>query len=67
MNTLNCLANSCFTALFTAMVCLCLPPARAADGADATAGKPFFNVRDFGAAGEGETLDSPAINRAIQA
>ena len=28
---------------------------------------PLFNVRDFGAVGDGKTLDSPAINRAIQA
>lgn len=28
---------------------------------------PVFNVRDFGAAGDGSTLDSPAINKAIEA
>ena len=28
---------------------------------------PFFNVRDFGAVGDGETIDSTAINAAIQA
>jgi polygalacturonase len=27
----------------------------------------FFNVRDFGAAGNGSAIDSPAINRAIEA
>ncbi|HEU5124741.1 MAG TPA: glycoside hydrolase family 28 protein [Verrucomicrobiae bacterium] len=28
---------------------------------------PVFNVRDFGAAGDGSALDSPAINKAIEA
>ena len=31
------------------------------------AGSTFLNVRDFGAAGDGRKLDSPAINRAIGA
>ncbi len=26
----------------------------------------FYNVKDFGARGEGKTLDSPAINNAIE-
>jgi polygalacturonase len=29
--------------------------------------RAFFNVRDHGARGDGKTLDSPAINRAIEA
>jgi polygalacturonase len=33
----------------------------------ATANPPLFNVRDYGAAGDGKTLDSPAINKAIEA
>jgi polygalacturonase len=33
----------------------------------AAAAPVVFNVRDYGAIGDGKTLDSPAINRAIQA
>ena len=31
------------------------------------AGEVIFSVRDFGATGDGKTLDSPAINKAIEA
>jgi polygalacturonase len=31
------------------------------------AGRTVYNVYDYGAAGDGKTLDSPAINRAIEA
>jgi hypothetical protein len=51
------------------LVCLVLPPLLAgfsALSADAPAGA-FYNVRAFGAAGDGKTLDSPAINKAIDA
>jgi polygalacturonase len=34
---------------------------------DATTPPHTFNIRSFGAAGEGKTLDSPAINKAIAA
>ena len=36
-------------------------------GAQATAGVPAFNVRTFGATGDGKTLDTDAINKAIDA
>jgi len=32
-----------------------------------SAGKNFFNVRDYGAVGDGKNLDSPAIDKAINA
>ena len=34
---------------------------------DLQASRGVYNVYDYGAAGDGETLDSPAINRAIEA
>jgi polygalacturonase len=37
---------------------------RAADSGDS---KSYFNVRNYGAAGDGKNLDSPAIDKAIQA
>ncbi len=40
-----------------------LPSARPAD----LPGAQFYNVRAFGAAGDGKTLDSPGINKAIDA
>ena len=43
-------------------------PASAASGAaDAGHQGLFFDVRAFGAAGDGKALDTPAINRAIEA
>ena len=41
--------------------------ANAAEAAPAAATKTVYNVRDYGATGDGKTLDSPAINRAIDA
>ena len=40
-----------------------LPSASAAGGPD----KSFYNVRNYGAVGDGKNLDSPAIDKAIQA
>jgi polygalacturonase len=40
---------------------------QAAERDTAAAGRTVFNVRSFGAVGDGENLDSPAINKAIQA
>ena len=39
----------------------------AARGPQQGAGHPTFNVRHFGATGDGTTLDTPAINKAIEA
>jgi polygalacturonase len=46
------------------MILLC---ARSVAGAADTAGKNEFNVRDYGAAGDGRNLDSPAIDKTITA
>ncbi|MGH7952210.1 MAG: glycoside hydrolase family 28 protein, partial [Limisphaerales bacterium] len=48
------------------IICLCLVLQVAANAADLH-DKSYFNVRNFGAAGDGTTLDSPAINKAIDA
>ncbi len=44
------------------------PRRRAAAGADGlTAAGPVFDIRDFGAKGNATTVDTPAVNRAIEA
>jgi len=53
---------------------LLLAPAVALNGAETasiqstapTLGQNYFNVRNFGAVGDGKNLDSPAINKAIE-
>lgn len=52
--------------LFGTVWFLAGPPLSQAARAPAGA-RPVFNVRDYGAAGDGKTLDSPAINAAIRA
>lgn len=57
--------NRCKLAADLALLCLALtfhPAARAQAATPAV-----FNVRDYGAIGDGKTLDSPAINQAIAA
>ena len=45
-----------------------LPEAYAAPHASAPVATPgIFDVRTYGAAGDGKTVDSPAINKAIEA
>src|SRR5277367_1979831 len=58
-------SGSLAVAAVPAMAAQSSDPARSAM-TSATTGT-VFNVRSFGAIGDGETLDSPAINRAIEA
>ncbi len=55
----------CLIALHLLLFAAC-STAIAAEAAPAAA-KTVYNVRDYGAIGDGKTLDSPAINRAIDA
>jgi len=40
--------------------------ARESRGEERASSKNSLNIRDFGAVGDGKSLDSPAINRAIE-
>ncbi len=48
------------------MQAIIMPPAEATPVAASPSGKTIYNVREYGATGDGKTLDSPAINRAIE-
>jgi polygalacturonase len=44
-----------------------LPASAQSGGSTGTVKDAYYNVRQFGATGDGKTLDSPAINKAIEA
>jgi hypothetical protein len=48
--------------LFTLVLILLWPA-----GLTAKPGTPFYNVNDYGAKGDGQNMDSPGINKAIEA
>jgi len=58
--------NEFMIAKVLAVFCLCFALQSPA-GAAETSGDNYFNVRSFGAMGDGRSLDSPAINKAIAA
>ncbi|MFI5377988.1 MAG: glycoside hydrolase family 28 protein [Tepidisphaerales bacterium] len=64
-NSLGRLGVICLVCLQAMLLGAC-NAARAADGVPPAA-KTVYNVRDYGAVGDGKALDSPAINRAIDA
>ena len=52
---------------FCGMVCLSCATVRHTERESSAASHTVFNVRSFGAVGDGKNLDSPAIDKAIQA
>ncbi len=70
MNTQSISVRFGRTALAIVCALLCqtaLSQTNATTDAASTAGRESYNVRAFGAVGDGKALDSPAINRAIDA
>jgi hypothetical protein len=53
--------------LLPGILCLFMAASGWSNPAPATGSPVVFNVRDYGATGDGKTLDSPAINKAIAA
>ncbi|HET8654160.1 MAG TPA: glycosyl hydrolase family 28-related protein, partial [Longimicrobiaceae bacterium] len=56
-----------FRLLVAALALAAAPAATLAQSPAGPSGRPVFDVRSYGARGDGKTLDTDAINRAITA